>query len=338
MKHAFLTCCAAVCSALGAAAVDATSALVWIEKSADRPGAVNFAEVNNSAIPEAKQHTPQARTWQYVRVPLHFEGSVKEGKQYPHFLPEVRVKLTVVVETVDEKGQTRTSGSSDGVPRFVMLQKEMTCVDIPLVKSTRSNAAEAVMNVGMFISPADAYKLSMKDGALAGKVAAVAIECKFKRADSTEYVVCSPKDEKLKHPKTNEDVYAAFVFSHDADLKKMLKPRWWSKDAGNTLGTAPRAISETPFALNFNTLGFPTSRPIVGPAESSADMGGAHASVISSSVEEGGTPASTTETTPTGTDDSSGSDTTGGGSADTEDSGGSTKDGKRAKRTRRTRR
>ncbi len=243
MKYAALSLFAAACGALSASALDATNARIWLEEKIQP----DFTAIGSGIASDKHGTAPAyARNWQYVSIPLHVEGAVKssEGKDaYPHYIPELKVRISIALTTTDAKGKPT------GTPE--LLTKEITYVDIPLAKHPRKpNLGEGVVNVGVFVSPSDAFNLSAKDGSLSKKIIAVAVEGTFKGSP------CNRVKEKA-----NDNVETAVVVNTKEG--KNLATKWWTKQGGNGGGTLA-AISETPFAHDYARLGFPATNPLFG--------------------------------------------------------------------------
>ncbi len=207
--------------------------------------------------------------WHVLRIPYELRGkSRKEGK-FPLYVDELKVHAYLLFAV--GKGK-----------KLILLEKEITYVDIPLPKR---NAGERCsenreVSAGVFISPADAACICAEDAAkvekvnLKGKLAAVAVEFKFKDAD------CAAPLENGQEP---------FVLI-DNSLKSTLKKDWWKKEGKNTIGAELCAISETPFAPYYAPA-FPATSPMYGSAPAS---GGYSASSASPAGMDGYVPASAT--------------------------------------------
>ncbi len=245
MKHVALTLLAVACGALSASATDATSARIWLEKKVKN---VDFATIGGGLSNEKYGATPTySRSWQYVSIPVSVEGAIKtdDRNEYAHFIPELTVRVTLAVKTADKDGKPQTKNDLE------LLTKEITYVDIPLVKSQghKVGRSEGSFNVGVFISPSTAFKLSEKDGNLSKKLVAVAVEGTFNGS------ACNRVKEK-----PNEDVEVE-VTINDKEGKK-LAANWWKKKGGSNM--IPASIAETPFAAEYAKYGFPAMRSIYG--------------------------------------------------------------------------
>ncbi len=238
MKHVVLSLLAAACGALSASALDASNARIWLDEKIQP----DFATIGSGISSDKYSSAPAfARSWQYVSIPLHVEG-VAKGDSQPHFIPELTVRISLAVSTVDSKGKVTDSPE--------LLTKEITYVDIPLAKGKKANVGEGVVNVGVFVSPSNAFKLSAKDGSLAKKLIAVAVEGTFSGSS------CNRIKEKA-----NDGVATAVVVNTKEG--RGLADGWWSKKGGNS-GAELVAISETPFAHEYARLGFPSTKPMYG--------------------------------------------------------------------------
>ncbi len=244
MKHVALSLLAAACGALSASALDASNARIWLEEKIQP----DFATIGGGIASEKYGTTPAyARSWQYLSIPLHVEG-VAKGDSQPHYIPELKVRISLAVSTVDSKGKVTDSPE--------LLSKEITYVDIPLAKGKKPNMGEGVVNVGVFISPSNAFKLSEKDGSLSKRLIAVAVEGTFR--DSS----CNRVKEKA-----NDNVTTAVVVNTKDG--KNLADGWWKKKGGSS-DAKLSAISETPFAHDYARLGFPATNPLYAAAAGSA--------------------------------------------------------------------
>ncbi len=298
MKHVALSLLAAACGALSASAVDASNARIWLDEKIQP----DFTTIGTGITSDKHGTAPAfARTWQYVSIPLHVEG-VSQGDTQPHYIPELKVRVSLAIATTDAKGKPTDTPE--------MISKEITYVDIPLAKHARkANMGESVVNVGVFVSPSNAFKLAEKDGNLSKKLIAVAVEGTFQGSS------CNRVKEK-----SNDGVKTAVVVNTKEG--RGLTDNWWTKKGGRT-GAVLSAISETPFVHQYASLGFPPTNPMFGGA---AAVGGP-AAVAATPDEASTTPAeepADVDATPTeGDEDSTSSTTTRG------------KKGKKGKKSRR---
>ena len=153
----------------------------------------------------------------------------------------------------------------------------------------------------------------MEKVSLKGKLAAVAVEFKFKDAD------CAAPLESGQEP---------YVLI-DNSLKSTLKKDWWKKEGKNTIGAELCAISETPFAPYYAPT-FPATSPMYG---SSSASGSYSASSSASSGMDGYVPASATDSAASADGaDSTASDTTTAEGA-TDDTAAPKKKGKKRRRS-----
>ncbi len=239
MKHIALSLLAAACGALSASALDASNARIWLDEKIQP----EFANIGSGISSEKFGSAPAyARGWQYLSIPVHVEG-VAKGDSQPHYIPELKVRISLAIATMDEKGKVTDSPE--------LLSKEITYVDIPLSKGKKPNMGEGVVNVGVFVSPANAFKLSAKDGGLTKKLIAVAVEGTFEGSS------CNRVKEK-----PNDSVATGVVI--DKKVGRNLAAGWWTKKGAAS--AALSAISETPFAHEYARLGFPATNPLYGPA------------------------------------------------------------------------
>ncbi len=246
MKHVALSLLAAACGALSASALDASNARIWLNDKIQP----EFTTIGSGISSEKYGTSPAyARSWQYVSIPVQVEG-VAKGDSQPHFIPELKVRISLVVATTDAKGKVTDSPE--------LLSKEITYVDIPLAKGKKNNTGEGVVNVGVFVSPSNAFKLSEKDGSLAKKLIAVAVEGTFKGSP------CNRAKEKA-----NDGVATGVIVNTKEG--RNLTEGWWKKSGGSS-SSSLMAISETPFAHEYARMGFPATSPMFGSSAASSPV------------------------------------------------------------------
>lgn len=207
----------------------------------------------------------KAPAWQFVTIPLKVEAKSK-GEHAPNFVDELKVHVYAVFNT--EKGEDP-----------IMLDKEITYVDIPLNTKSSGKVSEGNMNVGIFISPSDISKItnSTSKTELGDKLVAVAVEATFKGS-----------------PCVAGDSDPSYVV--DSKFKQKLTGAWWKKSSKNKQGAELKAISETPFAPFYAPM-FPPTKPLYGSADGSSSS---YSPSSSSDAEESDTTVSSdTETTTT---------------------------------------
>ena len=246
--------------------------------------------------------------WHVLRIPYELRGkSRKEGK-FPLYVDELKVHAYLLFAVGKSK-------------KLILLEKEITYVDIPLPKRNagEKRSENREVSAGVFISPADAACICAEDASkvekvsLKGKLAAVAVEFKFKDAD------CAAPLESGQEP---------YVLI-DNSLKSTLKKDWWKKEGKNTIGAELCAISETPFAPYYAPT-FPATSPMYG---SSSASGSYSASSSASSGMDGYVPASATDSAASADGaDSTASDTTTAEGA-TDDAAAPKKKGKKRRRS-----
>ncbi len=291
MKRLILPLAAAFCTSFAASALDATDARLWLDDK-------DKLKVTDKTWNDAK--SVSRTTWQYVSIPVQVEGVAKGEDSAPHFIPEMQVHVYALFSVNDREKE------------YVLLDKELNYVEIPLdSKHADKNKGSGTVNVGVFISPGNAYKLAPKDGDLRKKLVAVAVEATFKGAP------CIRKDS------GNRAIVQYMVF--DNGLAQSLKSNWWRSKSSfkNSCGAVLHSIAETPYAAQYNQLDMPALSPMYagGPAGSSA-------SSSSSSYTGGPTSADTADTDISGTISSPDSDSTD-SSATTEEDDSSTKGSKK---------
>ncbi len=301
MKHVALSLLAAACGALSASALDATNARIWLDDKIQP----DFASIGSGIASEKYGTAPTyARNWQYVSIPVHVEGVSKEDR-HPHFIPELTVRVSLVVSTSDAKGKTKDSPE--------LLSKEITYVDIPLVKGKKGNVGEGVVNVGVFVSPSGAFNLAEKDGNLTKKLIAVAVEGTFKGSS------CNRVKEKA-----NDGVATAVVVNTKEG--RGLSEGWWNKSGGGNSGSSLVSIAETPFAHEYARLGFPAIKSLYGGAAAPAPVAPA---AVAPTPGEAGVDTTTGGYGPTTAED------TADGTSTTDEETSKTKKGKKSKKSRR---
>ncbi len=177
--------------------------------------------------------------WHYVRIPYTLQGKCRDAEKTPLYVDELKVHAYLVFAV----------GKED--KNFILVDKEVTYVDIPLRPRSGNGLAENdKVQAAFFISPADATRICADSSRradkadLSGLLAAVAVEFKFKESD------CSKPD-------STTDIIL------NKKLKNQLKKGWWRKEAKNSIGVSLRGINETPFAP-FYAPAFPPTRPIYG--------------------------------------------------------------------------
>ncbi len=307
MKHVALSLLAAACGALSASALDASNARIWLEEKIQP----DFTPIGSGIASEKYGTAPAyARGWQYVSIPLHVEG-VAKGDSQPHFIPELTVRISLVVSRTDEKGKTTDTPE--------LFSKEITYVDIPLAKSKKANRGEGMVNVGVFVSPSQAFKLAEKDGNLSKKLIAVAVEGTF--AGSS----CNRIKEKA-----NENVTTAVIVNTKEG--RNLSDGWWTKSGGS--GSALASIAETPFAHDYARLGFPATKPMYGAG--AAPSAPAPVAATPSAAEGTTSPVSGGyDTTDSSSADSSPDGSTGDSATEDDSTSSKGKKGKKGKKSRR---
>lgn len=199
--------------------------------------------------------------WHFVRIPYSLQGKCR-GDKTPLYVDELKVHAYLVF-SVGKEGE-----------KLILVDKEITYVNIPL--SPKGDVGENKnVQAAVFISPSDAARICGNGSSkvekvdLGGKLAAVAVEFKFKDADCAK-------------PETDADVLV------NKKMKNKLKKGWWKKEDKAGIGVRLRAISETPFAP-FYAPAFPATSPMYGEASgssySSSSSGGMSGYTPSAAVE-----------------------------------------------------
>ena len=265
---------AAFCGLPVASALNADNARVTLDVS--NGGDLRVESISPMTVfggKEAKQsRTDKSTTWQYVTIPLKVEAKCK-GDRSPNYVDELKVHVYAVFG--GEKGDEP-----------IMLDKEITYVDIPVNGKSGGKLSEGHMNAGIFISPANASKIinSNSKVELGDKLIAVAIEASFH--DSP----CIAGD---------TEPFAVV----DSKYKQKLTGAWWKKSSKNKQGAELSAISETPFAPFYAPV-FPPTKPLYGSAEGGSSYTGSSSSSSSADTEDSSSADSTvsdTDTTATST-------------------------------------
>lgn len=231
---------AAFCGLPVASALNADNARVTLDVS--NGGDLRVESISPMTVfggKEAKQsRTDKSTTWQYVTIPLKVEAKCK-GDRSPNYVDELKVHVYAVFG--GEKGDEP-----------IMLDKEITYVDIPVNGKSGGKLSEGHMNAGIFISPANASKIinSNSKVELGDKLIAVAIEASFHDAP------CIAGD---------TEPFAVV----DSKYKQKLTGAWWKKTSKNKQGAELSAISETPFAPFYAPV-FPPTKPLYGSAAGSS--------------------------------------------------------------------
>ena len=206
--------------------------------------------------------------WHFVRIPYSLQGKSR-GDKTPLYVDELKVHAYLVF-AVGKDGE-----------KLILVDKEITYVNIPL--SPKGDVSENKnVQAAVFISPSDAARICGSGSSkvekvdLGGKLAAVAVEFKFKDADCGK-------------PEADADVLV------NKKMKNKLKKGWWKKEDKAGIGVSLRAISETPFAP-FYAPAFPPTSPLYGEATGSSSYSS------SSTGSTGYTPSAATESTDTAAD------------------------------------
>lgn len=232
---------AAFGSSLTASALDAEHVRVSMKAK----GSDLKVETINTPVPGVdvfnSKRTEASAPWYCIRIPLTVEGIAKNNPtgKGPTFVDELKVHVYAVF----------TAGKGEDP---IMLDKEVTYVDIPLSPSNSADKpSKGEMNAGVFISPSNAAKILGEPSKIdfGNKLSAVAVEVTYK--DS---------------PCIKDDGEQAVVISHDLDSK--LNGKWWKKNSKNKSGAVLSAISETPFAPFYAPV-FPATSPLFGSATGS---------------------------------------------------------------------
>ena len=294
---------AALCSLPVVSAQDAESVRVSLKKGLNAgdmevtkvmPPAVSSAFYTSKDVKQLKNESAYA--WHMVRIPL--QVAARAGSDKPTFVDELDVKVHVVML------------GGKGADKPLLLARDLVYVDIPLDPSANDDGT--LVNVGVFLSPADAMRIcgpDVKNPDLSKRLGAVAVTAKFKGT------ACN-----------NTSASPGLVVARD--LKDKLSGSWWKKEGADNAGVTLKSIAETPFAPYYSPV-FPATKPMYGEAFSPAAAGISAmgtTTMPSDSTSTTDTSSSTTDTsaeTPTEPTDDGASST-----------GGKKKKGKKNKRNR----
>ena len=236
MKYSFLSMFAvAVCGAMTAAAVDATSAQVTLITKGAPAKIEKLAAPTSMTFPGTAMSAQPVVGWQMVNIPIKVEAKAT-GDDVPQFVSELSVTAHLLIE----------SDSNDGKP--VLLSKKVNYVDVPVQGSSEPTKNE--MCVGVFIPPSSAVKINKKGkGDLKGKLLGVAIEASFKDKNCLN---------------TKEDNFVVY----DNKTKGKLSAKWWTRSMGSA-GAVACSVNETPYAPFIGNF-YPATSPRFGAAVDSA--------------------------------------------------------------------
>lgn len=218
--------------------------------------------------------------WHYVRIPYALEGKCRDASKLPLYVDELKVHAYLVF-VANKEGKE----GKEGKKKLIMLDKEITYVNIPLTPKVESSENKNVQ-AAVFLSPADAARICAGDSSKVDKVdlkdrlAAVAVEFKFKDASCLK-------------PDTEQWVLV------DKKMKNHLSDKWWTKEDKKGIGAQLCSIAETPFAP-FYAPTFPPTSPMYGSSAASAPV----ADYVPASVTDSST---ATDSTATEVDDSTNS-------------------------------
>lgn len=267
---------AAFCGFQTASALDAEAVQVTLKA---KPSELRAEPVYPPAArndPFSSKKSDTAQPWFYIRIPVLIEGKAKNsGSKGPDFVNNLKVHIYTAFHNA--KGDD-----------MVLMDKEVTYVEIPLSSSVGKAASKTETNVGVFISPSNASKILGDNNKLdlGGKLAGIALEASFNGSECM-----NTKEEN------------SVLVGHD---NGKLNGKWWKK-THNKSGAVLAAISETPFAPFYSPV-FPPTSPLYGAAEGGSAAGGSTTGYTPSSA--------TTDDSDTSADDSKDTDAT-----DADDSG-----------------
>lgn len=294
---------AALCSLPVVSAQGAESVRVSLKKGLNAgdmevakvmPPAVSSAFYASKDVKQLKGESAYA--WHMVRIPL--QVAARAGSDKPTFVDELDVKVHVVML------------GGKGADKPLLLTRDLVYVDIPL--DPMANDDGTVVNVGVFLSPADAMRIcgpDVKTPELSKRLGAVAVTAKFKGS------ACN-----------NTSASPGLVVARD--LKDKLTGSWWKKEGADTAGVTLKSIAETPFAPYYSPV-FPATKPMYGEAFSPAAAG---ISAMGTTTMPSG--SNTVTDTTTTTTDTSAETPTEPAEEDASSTGGKKKKGRKSKRNR----
>ncbi len=228
------------------------------------PPGTTGAFYNSKDVKQLKGENTYA--WHMVRIPL--QVAARGGSDKPTLVDELEVKVHVVML------------GGKGADKPLLLTRELTYVDIPL--DPTANDDGTVVNVGVFLSPADTVRIcgpDVKNPEIVKRLGAVAVTAKFKGS------ACN-----------NTSANPGLVVSRD--LKDKLTGSWWKKEGADTAGVTLKSIAETPFAPYYSPV-FPATRPMYGSEFSPAAAGISAMGTTTMPADTGSGMDTTTSTTDT---------------------------------------
>lgn len=258
MKNILLSLLAAVsCGSLTVSALDAKGARVIFEADAASPQTIKVEALSapggSGFIPTKPALKASTVPWQVVNIPVTVEAvgprNAMGKEEKPQFISRIDFHVYLAFESDD-----REKGSKSKDARLILLDKEVSYVNIPVHPGTGGDAfCQNKMYVGVFISPSDAVKIRTagKDrGILSDSLMAVAVEASFNGANCMVSEVKGKKKERSK--------------ILDPSNKKHFNGLWWKKK-GETNGVELLTIAETPYAPFYAPF-YPAVTPMFGPA------------------------------------------------------------------------
>lgn len=252
--------------------------------------------------------------WQELKIPVRIGAKKVTGvtgdKVTPNYVPAVTFHVYLLIDA--EHAVDKSGKPLDKKKRPIMLDKEITYVNIPLKKAQGVRVGEsqvdavANINLGVFLSPYDIHCIVDRDtadfedpkGAKAQpgiKLLAVAVEAKYHDA------ACWYRDKAAK----SDDIKVA------SDAKTWLPENWWKKTGIATRGARLMSINETPFASSYYP-DYCATQPLYG------SNGSSPVSAVSSSAPGADAPAA--DASDTSSEDASSTDTGTDASSDAADS------------------
>lgn len=237
MKNIFLSMFAvAVCGAMTASAIDATSAQVTLVTKGAALKVEKLGTPPSYSFPGEAMKTQPVVGWQVVNIPVKLEAKSKKKDEMPNFIPSLKVKAHLLIECDTTK------------EKMELLTKEIEYRDIPVAAGGGDDSSRGEMCVGVFISPSSAVKLQKKaKGDLKGKLLGVAIEA-------------IPTDKVKARMNTDEDCFIVF----DNKTKGKLPAKWWTRKVNNS-GAVLNSVNETPYAPFIGNF-YPATEPRFGSA------------------------------------------------------------------------
>lgn len=270
------------------AAPDAESAKVELKL---KPKDLKFEAIiprdmdGSSYFTFSKNKKGASPAWFYMPIPYELRGecSARDGKpEYPLYVPELKVHVYCLFDM-----GKKTSGRSAGQTKYIMIDKEITYVDIPLPAkdSAKKEGLNKEVYAAVFVSPADAARLgdeATSQNDKADKISKVEFG-KNLAAVAVEFRVGEVEVSISEFKKNNPKGIVKPEYAND------LNDGWWKLENKSVIDL--KAICETPFAPFYAAV-FPPTENLYGASASGA------ASINSDSSADTYVPTAATENVP----------------------------------------